>query len=174
MRRTTHGLARAGKALLPAIVCVFLLSLVLAAGGHQPADGQGDSIGGVVHPSGSANTRVYVTGVNTMSQVQGGYFVLRGYVTVANVSDPPNWDPWPSVAIALRMNGSFIYQSPVPGDLVLPRHQQPHGRELEHLRGRRADPQLQLHVQPAVRRHGCLQRERHCQRQHPAAAAVHA
>ncbi len=110
--------SQVGKALLTAVACAFILALVLAAVGSQPAGQQGTAIKGGARASGSGNTRVYVTDINTLSQVQGGYFVLQGYVTVANVSNPPNWDPWPNVRVALRMNNMYIHQTPAPGDIV--------------------------------------------------------
>lgn len=118
MRTKRDVSARAGKALFPAIAIVFVVALVLATSGNEPASQQGAAVDVDLRPSGSQNTRIYLTGVNTLSQVQGGYFVLRGYVTVANVSNPPNWDPWPNVAVALRMNDMFIHQTPAPGDIV--------------------------------------------------------
>lgn len=121
MRTERYPLARVAKALLPAIACTCLLAMLLSAAGTRPPGDAAVIIPreGKLQPSGSANTRIYVTGINTLSQVQGGYFVLQGYVTVANVSNPPNWDPWPGVVVALRMNGRYIYQSPAPGDLVM-------------------------------------------------------
>ncbi|MEX2683578.1 MAG: hypothetical protein Q6373_018525 [Candidatus Sigynarchaeota archaeon] len=118
MRTKRDLAARAGKAFLPIIAMAFIMALVIASNREPPASPNETGIGGIVRPSGSYNTRIYLTSINTYSQVQGGYFVLRGYVTVANVSNPPNWDPWPNVAVALRMNGTFIHQTPAPGDIV--------------------------------------------------------
>jgi hypothetical protein len=119
MRTLRDDMARVCKALLPAIACMFLLALFMASAGSQPSNQQREGLlAGGVQPSGSYNTRIYVTGINTLSQAQGGYFVLQGYVTVANTSHIPYWDPWPNVAIALRMNNAFIHQTPAPGDIV--------------------------------------------------------
>jgi hypothetical protein len=118
MRTERDLVAGAGKALLPLIAIVFILALVLAVAGSQPVGRQVATIAGGARPSGSANTRVYVTGINTFSQMEGGYFVLQGYVTVANLSNPPNWDPRPNVPVALRMNNMLIHQTPAPGNIV--------------------------------------------------------
>nr|MDO8114066.1 hypothetical protein [Candidatus Sigynarchaeota archaeon] len=72
---------------------------------------------GDITPSGSVNTRIYVTGINTLSQVQNGWFTLRGYVHVAN-NLTSTWDPWPNVSVAIMMNNSFIWQSTTPGSMV--------------------------------------------------------
>ncbi|MBN2152844.1 MAG: hypothetical protein JW839_15440 [Candidatus Lokiarchaeota archaeon] len=118
MRTRRDIAARVGKALLPSMTIAFVLALVLVAAGSRHVNQDQAVVEGGVRPSGSYNTRIYLTSINTYTQVQGGYFVLRGYVEVANVSDPPNWDPWPDVAVALRMNDMFIHQTPAPGDIV--------------------------------------------------------
>lgn len=67
-----------------------------------------------IHGSGSVNTRVYVTGINSLSQPQGnGSFMLTGHVHVVNVSSL-QWEPWAGVSVAMRMNNSVVMAGGYP------------------------------------------------------------
>ncbi|MBD3188299.1 hypothetical protein GF325_15800 [Candidatus Bathyarchaeota archaeon] len=70
--------------------------------------------------SGSVNTRIYISQItpDPYTQAQGSSFTVNGYVTVANISNQPNWDPWPGVSVALIMNNSHVWENASADSIV--------------------------------------------------------
>ncbi|MHA1792488.1 MAG: hypothetical protein ACTSVI_07575 [Promethearchaeota archaeon] len=98
------------------LVLSFLISFFIFINASSLTRRMGESrvtIDGLgARASGSVNTRIYVTSVEpNVSATYGDIIIVQGYVTVANLSNPPNWDPWPDVSVALKMNDSFMYDS---------------------------------------------------------------
>ncbi len=106
--RASHGRFLVGSVLLVSVV-VFSLTLLAASTVGDALDYQPNHCPEAPAISGgSANTRIYITGLNTLSQAQGSDLVVQGYVEVAN-NISLLWEPTGGVEVALMMNGSYIY-----------------------------------------------------------------
>src|SRR5271157_1044 len=103
----------AWKVTLIVVIGLFIAGIVLGSDASKNLVAPATITPGHVEPSGSFNTRIYVTGVTPLNhtQNQGNNFTLTGYGDVANISSG-KWEHWYNVSIALKMNNSFMYTAP--------------------------------------------------------------